>query len=305
MTQAAPNIPQFAYHQWPDGSAPPLQFKPQAFSTTVLARQLSPHYDFPSPGISNLSETSVKHNNGIAPRPFIWDPVNQDYFCYDPETTDYIYARLGRIHYDTVKKEHYRGQQRLVFATSYPEYRVYESGETSFWDPRRQDWYSYDLHDRRIIWRDQRWWPFPHKFEPPSFNSPPRSPKSSTTTSIIGRSKSPLYHVDKRKDRAKTEEPRIVEVSPFDASTVVTDISGRSLPEVLEVKEVRAERRRRKKDVIEKEVWVVSENDDIIYEVPLHDRGDRKHRKHRAHRGGTYDLQDLVDKSMYKTRLEF
>lgn len=302
MTQAAADIPQFTYHQWPDGNTPPLQFKPQAFSTIALARQLSPYHDLPSPGISSLPETCLKHNAGIAPRPFIWDSVNQDYFCYDPETTDYVYARLGRIHYDTVKMEHYRGQQRLVFATNYPEYRVYESGQMSFWDPRRQDWYSYDLQERRIIWRDQRWWPFSHKFEPPNFDSPPLSSKSSTSSSIIGRSKSPLYHalpIDKRKNRAKTEEPRIVEVSPFDASTVVTNISGRSLPQVLVVEEVRAEHRRRQKSVIEKEAWVVSDNPDIIYEVPLRDRSERDHKKHRAHRGGTYDLQDLVGKSMY------
>lgn len=295
MTQAA-DIPQFTYHQWPDGTTPQLQFKPQAFSTTALARQLNPHYDLPSPSVSSLHETTLQHQNGIAPRPFVWDSINQDYFCYDPDTTDYVYARLGRIHYDTIKKEHYRGEQQLVFATKYPEYRVYQSGEMSFWDPRRSDWYSYDLHERRVSWRDQRWWPFPQKFEPPSFNSPPRSPKSSSTSSMAGRSKSPPHHAEKRKDRAKTEEPRVVEISPFDASTVVTDISGRSLPGILEEHEVRAERHRPKKTAIEKEVWVVAENNDIIYEVPPH----RGHKKHRAHRGGTYDLQDLVDKSMFK-----
>lgn len=113
-----------------------------------------------------------------------------------------------------------------------------------------------------------------------------------------GRSKSPVCHTlpaDAHNDCAKSEEPRIVGVSPCDASTVETDLCGRSLPDVLEKHEVKAERRRPKKEVVEKEVWVVSDDDDVVYEVPLRDRG---HKKHRARRGGMYDLQDLVDKSM-------
>lgn len=300
MTRAASSTPQFTYHQWPDGTAPVLQFKARPPSTTPLARQLSPHYDMPSPGLPTSTVASLKHHAGMAPRPFVWDSVNQDYFCYDPETTCYVYAKLGRVHYDSVMKEHYRpdAPQPLVYATTFPEYRVYQSGEIFFWDPRRQEWYQYDMHHRRVLWRDQRWWPFPRKFEPPCLSCPPQCERTLMPPNTAGRSKSPVCHTlpaDAHNDCAKSEEPRIVEVSPCDASAVETDLCGRSLPDVLEKHEVKAERRRPKKEVVEKEVWVVSDDDDVVYEVPLRDRG---HKKHRARRGGMYDLQDLVDKSM-------
>ncbi|PPJ55440.1 hypothetical protein CBER1_02742 [Cercospora berteroae] len=320
MTQAA--IPQFRYHEWPNGKAPALQFTAKLPSTPGIARQLSPWYDLPSPNPTSLSIPFVKHCPGTAPLPFVWDPVNRDYFCYEPETTCYVYAKLGRIHYDSVKREHFRpdGVQRLTFASTYPEHRVYQTGEILFWDSRRKDWYQYDMQTRRILWRDHRWWPFPPKFEPPSLNSPPRSPTRSAPASNVQHSHSSLYHTlpyKMRTERAKTEEPRIIEVTPFDASTVISDSSHQTLPTVIERHthvHPKLDRLHPKHDHLhvghkhkhkhmETETVVITEekDDDIIYEIPLHSHH-RGRKKHRRHRGEIYDLQDLVDKTMRKKR---
>ncbi|KAM3418348.1 hypothetical protein BST61_g4347 [Cercospora zeina] len=217
---------------------------------------------------------------------------------------------------------------RLIFASTYPEYRVYQTGEILFWDSRRKDWYQYDMQTRRILWRDHRWWPFPPKFEPPNLNSPPRSPtRSVPTASTVKPSNSSLYHalpIKMRTERAKTEEPRIVEVTPFDTSTVISDPShNHSLPAAIEKHEIKHHKhlshhkhehphlhlKQKHKHPGSSDLSIVTEeegehhhDDDIIYEIPLHHhiRGRKKHRS--RNRGEIYDLQDLVDKTMRKKR---
>ncbi|KAI5369921.1 hypothetical protein Slin15195_G007990 [Septoria linicola] len=283
MSQAA--LQQFSYHEWPDGKAPTLRFKTQPVPTTALARQLNPRYDFPSPDVSCFSEFHGQ-NPAIAPRPCVWDPVFRDFFCYEPKTTCYVYAKLGRIFYDSVKKEHYLPdtQHQLTFATTYPEYRVYQSGEVMFWDPRRQDWYRYDMTARRILWRDQRYWPLPQRFSTPNIEGSSHSPVV-PASAVVDNTLPKLSGTPWRSK--KSREPRIVEVVPADTLISATTHGDSGLPEHEGVLEPS---RASKRSHSGSKAWLVPKG--VIYETPPHIRGHR----HRRSRGGVYDLQDLVDK---------
>lgn len=286
MSQAA--LQQFSYHEWPDGKAPTLRFKTHPVPTPALARQLNPRYDLPSPDVSCFSVFHGR-NPAIAPRPCIWDPVFRDFFCYEPETTCYVYAKLGRIYHDPVKKEHYLPdtQHQLTVAPAYPEYRVYQSGEVMFWDPRRQDWYRYDMAARRILWRDQRYWPLPQRFSTPKIDGRSHSPVM-PVSAVVEKSYSQLSGTPWRSK--EKSEPRIVEIVPEDTLISATTRGDSGLPEHESVLEASRAPKRSHNGA---KAWLVPK--DVIYETPPHTRGHR----HRRSRGGVYDLQDLVDKGRY------
>lgn len=313
MNQAAA-VPQFTYHQWPGGEIPPLQYKSRRYSQpTVPTRQLIPHYDIPSSVASLAPPTS---RDTAAPLPFMWDPLNWDYFCYEPETTCFVYYKSGRLYYDEAKRQHYLAPapQYLTFAQSYPEYRTYQTGEVMFFDSRRQDWYRYDMQNRRIIWRDQRWWPLPGKLQPPSLAGSTTATKAKRSTKPAAPEadplEAPLYRAlpinsppkstaskEPKKLRLKREEqPRIVEVTPDD---ITTNVSSNLSDEIVYETYERPRERKKKARVAETDIVMLSDDDDdygVIYKVPASSR--RGHGK-RRHKAGIYGVEELAAKSKF------
>lgn len=300
MNQAAV-VPQFTYHQWPNQQPPTIHYKPRPLSHQLPSR----HVTCP-PGFSPSAPPIPLEYTVTAPLPFVWDPINSDYFCYEPETTCFVYSKVGRVYFDEVKQQHYRPDtpQRLNFARTYPEYRVYQSGEIMFYDPRRKDWYAYDLKHRRIVWRDQRWWPFPQKFGPPNLAGPSntKAPKRPYQPSKSPTYRTPPLTAPKDKlaikdttDSSDEELIHVVEVKPDDASSIdlaSSAHSGKSLKELHDLMDKRTQRENeRARRRTSADVMILPDREDELYEiVPARPRSS----KHRTHKAGIYDLEDLV-----------
>ncbi|KAF7191295.1 hypothetical protein HII31_07318 [Pseudocercospora fuligena] len=318
MDQAAV-VPQFTYHQWPDQKPPAIQYKPRPLPYQLPSQYLSIPTGFSAP---------VPAIPLAAPLPFVWDPVNHDYFCYEPETTCFVYFKIGRVYYDEMKREHYRPAvpEALNFSKSYPTYRVYQNGEVMFYDPRRKDWYAYDLKYRRIVWRDQRWWPFPQKFssaklspkiKPPKPHSNKFWPSPTYTAAPITAPKQPLklkYKSDTSSKSSNSDDDdheaiRVVEVKPDGAANShAASWSGKSLKEIHSLMDERARLdaiTSVASDVSPKEVLVLPDSEDESYELIPSRRRSSSSGKQKKHKGGIYDLEDLVARSMRKRRYAY